>query len=139
MALFKLKKKIVEGVDKLLGKDKILEMIAPLPDIEKHNRFLFIGPHPDDIEIGAGATVCKIKRTNKKAQIKFLVCTDGGAGTSNPTITGQEVADIRLKEAKESAEFLGVEFERLNFEDGAPYDENLLAKEIARVKNSNIF
>ena len=97
MALFKLKKKLVEGVDKLLGKDKILEMIAPLPDIEKHNKFLFIGPHPDDIEIGAGATVCKIKRTNPKAQIKFLVCTDGGAGTQDATITGKEVADIRLE------------------------------------------
>ena len=133
MAFFKLKKKLVEGVDKILGKDKILEMIAPLPDVEKHNRFLFIGPHPDDIEIGAGATVCKIKRTNPKAQIKFLVCTDGGAGTGDPTITGKEVADIRLAEAKQSAEFLGVEFERLDFEDGAPYDENSLAKEIARV------
>ena len=53
MAFFKLKKKLVEGVDKILGKDKILEMIAPLPDIEKHTRFLFVGPHPDDIEIGA--------------------------------------------------------------------------------------
>ena len=133
MALFKLKKKLVEGVDKLLGKDKILEMIAPLPDIEKHSRILFIGPHPDDIEIGAGATVCKIKRTNPKAQIKFLVCTDGGAGTQDATITGKEVADIRLEEAKKSAEFLGVEFERLDFEDGAPYDENDLAREIARV------
>ena len=33
--------------------------------IESFNTYLFIGPHPDDIEIGAGATVSKlIKLTN---------------------------------------------------------------------------
>ena len=133
MALFKLKKKLASGLDKVLGDDKILELIAPLPDVEKFDRFLFVGPHPDDIEIGAGATVCKIKRTNKKAQIKFLICTDGGAGTSDPNMSAEEVASIRAVEAKESADFLGAELEMLPFGDGAPYDENDLAKEIGRV------
>ena len=111
MAFFKLKKKLVSGLDKVLGDDKILELIAPLPDVEKYDRFLFIGPHPDDIEIGAGATVCKIKRTNKNAKIKFLICTDGGAGTSDPDMTAEQVAEIRAKESKESADFLGAELE----------------------------
>ncbi len=132
MALFKLKKKIVSGLDKALGDDKVLELIAPLPDIEKHQRFLFIGPHPDDIEIGAGATVAKIRRTNKKAVIKFLVCTDGGAGTSDPTITGAEVAATRLEEGKKAAEFMGAEYECLGFEDGGPYNEQDLAVAIAK-------
>ena len=38
----------------------IIKFAAPLPDIESFERFLFIGPHPDDIEIGAGATAAKL-------------------------------------------------------------------------------
>ena len=34
----------------------VLHFAAPLPKIESFDRFLFLGPHPDDIEIGAGAT-----------------------------------------------------------------------------------
>ena len=33
-----------------------LKFALPLPQLESYQRFLFIGPHPDDIEIGAGAT-----------------------------------------------------------------------------------
>ena len=38
----------------------ILKFAVPLPKIEEQKRFLFIGPHPDDIEIGAGATAAKL-------------------------------------------------------------------------------
>ena len=33
----------------------VLRLAAPLPKVEQYERFLFLGPHPDDIEIGAGA------------------------------------------------------------------------------------
>ena len=32
----------------------IIKLAAPLPRIEEYENYLFIGPHPDDIEIGAG-------------------------------------------------------------------------------------
>ena len=35
----------------------ILHFAAPLPKLEDFDRFLFLSPHPDDIEIGAGATL----------------------------------------------------------------------------------
>ena len=38
----------------------VLRFASPPPEIEKCERFLFIGPHPDDIEIGAGATAAKL-------------------------------------------------------------------------------
>ena len=38
----------------------VIKLAAPLPKIEQFDSFLFIGPHPDDIEIGAGATAAKL-------------------------------------------------------------------------------
>lgn len=33
-----------------------LKFAMPAVKLEAYRRYLFIGPHPDDIEIGAGAT-----------------------------------------------------------------------------------
>ena len=38
----------------------LLKAAVPVPRIENFQRFLFVGPHPDDIEIGAGATAAKL-------------------------------------------------------------------------------
>ena len=34
----------------------ILHYAAPVPQLMDYDTYLFVGPHPDDIEIGAGAT-----------------------------------------------------------------------------------
>ena len=54
---------------------RIIRLAAPLPKIEQFERFLFIGPHPDDIEIGAGATAAKLATQGNK--VCFLICADG--------------------------------------------------------------
>ena len=131
MALFKILAKVAKKIDKSKGEDTVLKTIAPLPDIEKYKRIMFVGPHPDDIEIGAGATVNKM--VSKGKDVYMLICTDGGAGINKDTITPEEIADIRLKEAKNAAESLGVKkFDNLGFEDGGAYTEWELAKEIAK-------
>ena len=56
----------------------VLRFAAPLPRLEDYQRFLFIGPHPDDIEIGAGASAAKLARAGK--DICFLICADGRFG-----------------------------------------------------------
>ena len=38
-----------------------LKFAAPAVKLEASRRYLFIGPHPDDIEIGAGATAVATK------------------------------------------------------------------------------
>ncbi|MBR1441855.1 MAG: PIG-L family deacetylase [Lachnospiraceae bacterium] len=60
----------------------ILRKAAPVPKMEAFERFLFIGPHPDDIEIGAGATAAKLRQMGKK--VCFLICTDGVLGFRMP-------------------------------------------------------
>ncbi len=107
----------------------ILKAAAPLPDIEKNERFLFIGPHPDDIEIGAGATAAKLAAAGKS--VCFLICLDGRYGSE--TIPPEELIGIRKAEAVSSAKMLGVSDVRfLNLSDGGFYDDAELIKGIAQ-------
>ena len=43
----------------------VLKFAVPVPKIESFERYLFVGPHPDDIEIGAGATAAKLAKKEK--------------------------------------------------------------------------
>ena len=114
-----------------------LRFAAPFPDIERYERFLFIGPHPDDIEIGAGATAAKLAARGK--QLCFLVCTDGryGSGNAPADMRGAELARLREREARKSAAELGVHDVRfLGLCDGGFYDCDALVREIALLVGS---
>lgn len=111
-----------------------LKIAAPLPDIEKFDRFLFIGPHPDDIEIGAGATAAKLAAAGKK--VCFLICTDGRYGDGNvpEEMRGGNLIALRREEALRSAAFLGVEDVRfLELSDGGFYKYEELLRGIAGI------
>ena len=111
----------------------VLHFAAPLPTIERFKRFLFIGPHPDDIEIGAGATAAKLADSGKS--ICFLICTDGRYGNSNiPGLSSEEVILLREQEAIHSASLLGVQDLRfLRLSDGGFYEQSELLRSIASV------
>ena len=110
---------------------RIIQIAAPLPDIEGYDSFLFIGPHPDDIEIGAGATAAKLVSEGKK--VNFLVCIDGRFGDGYTALRGDELAAERMKEAKKSADVLGVSNVRfLGYCDGNFYSYDELKKDIAK-------
>ncbi len=71
---------------------------------------LAIGAHPDDVELGAGATVAKMVAAGKKVGILDL--TRGELGTRG-------TAETRKQEAEEAAKILGVSVrENLGFRDG---------------------
>lgn len=71
---------------------------------------LAIGAHPDDVELGCGATVAKMVAEGKKVGIVDL--TRGELGTRG-------TAETRKQEATDAAEILGVEIrENLGFRDG---------------------
>lgn len=110
----------------------ILRFAAPLPKIESFERYLFIGPHPDDIEIGAGATTAKLAALGKA--VTFLVCTDGRFGEGNVPETGDALAALRQQEAIASAKLLGVTDVRfLGLSDGGFYAQDDLIAGIAKV------
>lgn len=71
---------------------------------------LAIGAHPDDVELGAGATLAKMVASGKKVGIIDL--TQGELGTRG-------TAETRKQEATEAAKILGVEVrENMKFRDG---------------------
>lgn len=111
----------------------ILKAAVPVPRIQEHQRFLFIGPHPDDIEIGAGATAAKLAAMGK--DICFLICTDGRFGEDNAPegIRGDALVALRKQEALASAAMLGVKDVRfLDLWDGGFYEQKALINGIAR-------
>ncbi|HOP56800.1 MAG TPA: PIG-L family deacetylase [Bacillota bacterium] len=111
---------------------KIMKHFVPIPDITKSSRFCFVGPHPDDIEVGAGSTVSMLKRLGK--EIMFVIVTDGGSGTDDPSISVDRLVATRKEEAKQSAEKLGVDkVVHLGFPDGGEYQAWNVAKKIAEV------
>lgn len=110
----------------------VLHFAAPVPKIERFERFLFIGPHPDDIEIGAGATAAKLAALGKK--VCFLICTDGRYGDGQTKLRGDELAAERKQEALRSAAKLGVMDVRfLELSDGGFYTASTLKAGIAQV------
>ena len=109
-------------------------------DLMKYDRYLFLGPRPDDIEIGAGATAARLAGMGKA--VRFVVCTDGRFGSD--TIGCDELVMIRHEEAVYSARFLGVDdIAFLPFSDGACYllddMEKAIASEIASFQPDVIF
>lgn len=112
----------------------VLRFAAPEPSPESFRRCLFIGPHPDDIEIGAGATAAKLAAMGK--DLCFLVCLDGryGSGHAPEGVRGDALAALRKEEARRSAEMLGVRDLRfLDLCDGGFYDPRRLLEGIAGV------
>lgn len=121
-----------------------LRFAAPLPRLEECESFLFIGPHPDDIEIGAGATAAKLAAMGKR--VRFLVCIDGRYGLANAPLgtTPDALAALRQSEARRSAAALGIdEVTFLGFCDGGLYDREALfraiLKEIGEFKPDVVF
>ncbi len=112
---------------------RIAALAAPTPRPEGFTRCLFIGPHPDDIEVGAGATAAKLRAMGK--EVSFLICTDGrfGLGNAPAGTTPEELAAIRREESREAAKVLGVEDVRfLPFSDGGLYDRQALFRAMAQ-------
>ncbi len=110
----------------------VLRLAAPVPQLEAFDRFLFLGPHPDDIEIGAGATAAKLAAMGK--EVSFLVCMDGRYGLENapPGTTSEALIRIRRAEAEASAGLLGAELSFLGLCDGGFYEPEELLEGIAR-------
>ncbi len=92
--------------------------LLPIPELLSMRRVLCVQAHPDDCEIGAGATVARLIQAG--AEVVYLTVTDGAAGTTDASITPSELARIRRREGEEAASLLGVkQMIWLDFQDGS--------------------
>lgn len=106
-----------------------------IPSLHKMKRALFIQPHPDDNEIGAGATVAKLAAMG--TEVNYLTVTDGGSGCNDMSLSTSEVIDTRKREQEEAGSLLGVnDFYWLEFPDGHLYDNEKLRESLVRVIRS---
>lgn len=80
-------------------------------------RALVVVAHPDDAEFGAGGTIARW--TQDGTQVRYLVLTDGAAGSSDPTMTRERLAPLRVEEQRAACSLLGVEdVSFLGYHDG---------------------
>ncbi|HEY8772391.1 MAG TPA: PIG-L deacetylase family protein [Candidatus Limnocylindria bacterium] len=94
-----------------------------MPDLEREelitplDRALVIFSHPDDAEFGAAATIAHL--TAAGARVDYVVTTDGGKGTDDPTVTSAQLTATREAEQRAAADLLGVsEIVHLGYPDG---------------------
>lgn len=100
--------------------------------LSSFKKVLFIQPHPDDNEVGAGATVAKLAAQG--VEVHYATVTDGSLGTLDPEITPSELISLRRREHEESGRFLGVSvFHWLGFPDGELYDSPSLREALVRL------
>lgn len=112
--------------------EDLLKNYGQIPDLSSFKKPLFVGPHPDDIEFGCGGLVSKFKELG--ASVTYVIATDGGAGTTDPSITPEMMANTRKQEVLDAAAFMGVKnVEFLGLEDGGDYDVTEVIRRLAPV------
>lgn len=93
---------------------------------------LAVFAHPDDMDFSSSGTIAKW--ASGGADITYLVCTDGGKGSEDPTITPKKLSAIRKKEQLEAAKILGVkDVIFLNNRDGELIVDLKLKEQISKV------
>lgn len=110
--------------------DEIIKTYGQIPKLESFKRPMFVGPHPDDIEFGCGGLISKYKELN--IPVTYVIVTEGGAGTTDPSITPKMMADTRRQEVLDAAKYMNVaNVEFLDLEDGGDYSLEDAIRKIA--------
>ena len=98
---------------------------------ETPQRVLVVVPHPEDAEFWCGGTVAKW--IDEGAVVRYVLCTDGAKGATDPNVTSQELGVIREREQAEAAKALGVQdVVMLHRPDGGLEDSSDFRKELVR-------
>ncbi|MGB9809453.1 MAG: PIG-L deacetylase family protein [Caldanaerobacter sp.] len=85
----------------------IYEEVYTVPNLEECKKLLCIQPHPDDTDVGAGATIAKL--IEEGCKVYYLTVLDGRFGIDDTNVTPEELVEIRIEEQKKAAQVLGVE------------------------------
>ncbi|HEV8614771.1 MAG TPA: PIG-L deacetylase family protein [Methylomirabilota bacterium] len=98
---------------------------------DRIERALVITAHPDDSEFGAGGTVAKLVRDG--CEVTYCIATNGNKGSSDRSMTPEQLAAIRAEEQRNAARVLGVaRVEFLGYPDGEIEDTRDLRRDVSR-------
>lgn len=81
-------------------------------------RIMCFSPHPDDSELFCGGILAKYKAQGH--DVGVAVMTRGDVGS--PTLSREEIAAVREKEARAASAIIGAEFFWLGYDDEFVYD-----------------
>jgi len=105
-----------------------------MPEILPERRFakaLVFTPHPDDAEIGCGATIAKW--IAQGTEVVLVVVTNGAAGSNDPEMDRTVLIETREAEQRAAAGLLGIaEVVFLGYEDGYVEDSHELRRDMIR-------
>ncbi len=109
-----------------------LEALLPIPRLLEAGNVLCIQPHPDDMDIAAGATLSKL--TSAGAHVTLATLTDGSKGTNDPATDPVVLAKTRRAEQEAATKFTGVQdLVWMPFIDGELPDSDAVRDEIIRL------
>jgi LmbE family N-acetylglucosaminyl deacetylase len=115
----------------VIQESMIRELLSP-PDLFQCRSILCIQPHPDDNEVGAGAIIAKL--ASKGCRVSYLTVTNGNLGSDDPTLSREEIAEIRNRELQNAGRHLGVSsFYSLDYNDGSLENVTELARDICGI------
>jgi LmbE family N-acetylglucosaminyl deacetylase len=85
-------------------------------------RALAIYAHPDDPDVSCGGTLAAWAKAG--CEVRILLCTDGGKGSTDPSVDPDELATRRAVESADAGALIGVVgLECLNYPDGGLVDD----------------
>jgi LmbE family N-acetylglucosaminyl deacetylase len=95
-------------------------------------RILIVVAHPDDLDFGCAGTTARW--TSEGHEVIYCLVTSGQAGGFDPSISRDDMAEIRRKEQTAAAAVVGVtELHFLDFEDGQVEATLDLRRAISRI------
>ncbi len=84
---------------------------------EEHKEILVVLAHPDDPEFFLGGSISRWIKAGHT--VRYVLLTKGDKGSKDTSLSPAAVAEIRINEQKQAADFLGVKsVEFLNYRDG---------------------
>ena len=93
---------------------------------------MVLSAHPDDAEFSAAGTVARW--TNEGKAVVYVICTNGDKGTSDRSLSPEQISATRKKEQKAAADILGVrEVVFLGYPDQGLEDTPELRKQIVKL------
>ena len=93
---------------------------------------MVIVAHPDDAEFTMAGTVAAW--TEAGCEVTYVVCTDGNAGSHEPGMTREKLAEIRRAEQRAACAILGVgDVVFLGYDDGQLQPTMELRRDLVRV------
>jgi LmbE family N-acetylglucosaminyl deacetylase len=90
--------------------------------VDPPGRALAVYAHPDDPDVSCGGTLAAWSKAG--CEVRILLCTDGGKGSSDPTVDVAELVARRAAESAAAADLLGIAgLQCLNHSDGELDDD----------------